>query len=89
MGSAAVVSTLLYWEQAALIYVLSTLLVCALLLIIAFSDLKGGDRELKSSASGDDVAAGFDAATTAPSPAMKGASQGEGRKPEATRQPES
>lgn len=40
IGSVGVVSALLYWEQA-LLYVLSTLMVCALLLVVAFSDLEG------------------------------------------------
>ena len=68
IGSVAVVSALLYWEQAALLYVLSTLMVCALLLVVAFSDLEGRDRKLNSSTSSDDVGARFDAATSAPSP---------------------
>ena len=42
------VTALLYWEQAALLYVLSTLAVCGLLLVVAFSDLDRG--EVKSDA---------------------------------------
>ena len=68
IGSVAVVSALLYWEQAALLYLPSTLMVCALLLVVAFSDLEGRDRKLNSSTSSDDVGARFDAATSAPSP---------------------
>ena len=37
---------LIYWEQTALLYVVSTLLVCALLLVVSFADLEGKDREL-------------------------------------------
>jgi hypothetical protein len=42
----AAVSALLYWEQTALLYVISSLLVTGLLLVVAFSDLEGRDREL-------------------------------------------
>ena len=45
-GAAALVSALLYSEQTALLYVLSTLAVCWLLLVVAFSDLEGRDKEL-------------------------------------------
>ena len=41
-----IVCALIYWEQTALLYVVSTLVVCALLLIVAFADLEGKDREL-------------------------------------------
>ncbi|HWT02737.1 MAG TPA: hypothetical protein VN256_20990 [Pyrinomonadaceae bacterium] len=44
------VSALLYWEQAALLYLLSTLAMCALLLVVAFSDLEGKEVELNESA---------------------------------------
>ena len=40
------VGALVYWEQTALLYVVSTLVVCALLLAVAFADLEGKDREL-------------------------------------------
>lgn len=45
-GAVAFVSALLYWEQTALLYVLSTLAMCGLLLVVAFSDLEGRDKEL-------------------------------------------
>ncbi|HWN07934.1 MAG TPA: hypothetical protein VNO50_01370 [Pyrinomonadaceae bacterium] len=45
-GVLAVVSALLYWEQAALLFVISTLAVCTLLLVVAFADLEGKDKEL-------------------------------------------
>lgn len=44
-ATVAFVAALLYWEQAALLYVLSTLAVCGLLLVVAFSDLEGRGRE--------------------------------------------
>ena len=45
-GSSAIVIALLYWEQAAVLYVLSTLAMCALLLVVAFSKLEVRDKEL-------------------------------------------
>jgi hypothetical protein len=42
------VSAMLYWEQTALIYALSTLAIAALLLVVAFSDLEGRDRVLSA-----------------------------------------
>ena len=42
----AIVSALIYWEQTALLYVVSTLVVCGLLSVVAFADLEGRDREL-------------------------------------------
>ena len=46
-GSSAIVIALLYWEQAAVLYVLSTLAMCALLLVVMFSNLEGRDKELQ------------------------------------------
>ena len=45
-GTSAIVIALLYWEQAAVLYVLSTLAMCALLLVVAFSNLEARDKEL-------------------------------------------
>jgi hypothetical protein len=45
-GTSAIVISLLYWEQAAVLYVLATLAVCALLLVVAFSNLEARDNEL-------------------------------------------
>ena len=45
-GSSAVVIALLYWEQAAVLYVLATLAMCALLLVVMFSNLEARDKEL-------------------------------------------
>ncbi len=44
--TAAGVSALLYWEHTALLYVISTLILTALLLAVALADLEGKDREL-------------------------------------------
>ena len=49
-GSSAIVITLLYWEQAAVLYVLSTLVMCAVLLVVAFSNLEERDTELHQTA---------------------------------------
>ena len=49
-GSTAIVVSLLYWEQAAVLYVLSTLAMCALLLVVAFSNLEARDKELHQTA---------------------------------------
>jgi hypothetical protein len=45
-GSSAIVIALLYWEQTAVLYVLSTLAMSALLLVVAFSNLEARDKEL-------------------------------------------
>ena len=44
-GSSAIVIALLYWEQAAVLYVLSTLAMCALLVVVMFSNLETRDKE--------------------------------------------
>ena len=49
-GSSAIVIMLLYWEQAAVLYVLSTLALCAVLLVVAFSNLEARDKELHQTA---------------------------------------
>lgn len=49
-GLPAIVIALLYWEQAAVLYVLSTLAVCALLFVVAFSNLEARDKELHQAA---------------------------------------
>jgi preprotein translocase subunit SecE len=45
LGAVALVTGLLYWEQAAIIYVLSVLALCGFLLVVAFSDLDRGARQ--------------------------------------------
>ena len=49
-GTSAMVIALLYWEQAAVLYLVSTLAVCALLLVVAFSNLEARDKELHQAA---------------------------------------
>ena len=48
-GGTSTVCALLYWEQAALLYVLSTLAICGLMLVVAFSNLEAKDKELHES----------------------------------------
>ncbi|HEU4595722.1 MAG TPA: hypothetical protein VFS10_11330 [Pyrinomonadaceae bacterium] len=64
MSAVAFVSALLYWEQTALLYVLSTLAMCGLLLVVAFSDLEGRDQELSESALNERAATDSDHETT-------------------------
>jgi len=52
----AAVAALLYWEQTALLFVISTLAVCILLLVVAFADLEGKDRALYKQAESDRAA---------------------------------
>lgn len=42
----AIISALIYWEQTALLFVLSTVVMCALLIIVAISDLEGKNKML-------------------------------------------
>ena len=49
-GAAAIVIALLYWEQTAVLYALSTLAMCTLLLVVAFSNLEARDKELHQTA---------------------------------------
>lgn len=65
-GAVASVSALLYLEQIALLYVLSTLAVCGLMLVVAFSDLKGRDKELHESNLNDMAATADDNEMTTP-----------------------
>ncbi len=68
-GSSAIVIALLYWEQAAVLYVLSTFAMCALLLVVMFSNLEGRDKELHQTALENMVAR--DAESTRSAPANK------------------
>ena len=45
LGVAIVIGTLIYLEQIAILYVLATISLVALLLIVAFADLEGVGRE--------------------------------------------
>ena len=49
-GSSVTVIALLYWEQTAVLYILSTLAMCALMLVVAFSNLEARDKELHQAA---------------------------------------
>ena len=46
----AAVCALLFEEQAGVLYVLSTLAVCGLLVVVAFSNLEAGDAEMQTAA---------------------------------------
>lgn len=46
--AAAAVCTLLFQEQVAALYVLSTLAVCGLLIVVAFSNLETRDAEMQA-----------------------------------------
>ena len=64
-GASATVIALLYWEQTAALYVLSTLAICALMLVVAFSNLEARDKELHQ-ASLEKTGPAFDDAESAP-----------------------
>ena len=49
-GASATVIELLYWEQTAVLYILSTLALCGLMLVVAFSNLEARDKELHKAA---------------------------------------
>ena len=48
--AAAAVCALLFQEQVAVIYVLSTLAICGLMIVVAFSNLEARDAELQTAA---------------------------------------
>lgn len=80
-GAVAFVAALLYWEQAALLYILSTLALCGLLLVVAFSNLESGDRKIGESTLNDKEAAAVGGeVTTVPSPVTPGRATGRGRR---------
>ena len=45
-GGTFTIGALLYWEQAGLLFVLSTLAICGLLLVVAFSNLEARVKEI-------------------------------------------
>ena len=49
--------SLIYWEMTALLYILATLGVTALLVIVALSDLTGAEGQPKEISQADDAAA--------------------------------
>jgi Flp pilus assembly protein TadB len=48
--AAAAVSALVFVEQIAVLYVLSTLAMCGLLMVVAFSNLEAKDAEMQAAA---------------------------------------
>jgi Flp pilus assembly protein TadB len=48
--AAAAVCALLFEEQAGVLYVLSTLAICGLLMVVAFSNLEARDAEMQTAA---------------------------------------
>jgi hypothetical protein len=48
LGALGVVSALIYWEQAALLYIASTLFISVVLILVAFANLEGKDRRLST-----------------------------------------
>ncbi len=56
-ATAALIIGLLYFEQTAVLYLLATLGLTALLAVVAFSDLSGSQRGTSDSELGDDAAA--------------------------------
>jgi hypothetical protein len=63
-SAAAIISALLYWNHLLLLYLLSTLAFCGLLLVVAFSDLESGDEELDAPACDDDSGSDSDVTST-------------------------
>ena len=53
--AAAAVTALLFEEQVAVLYVLSTLGICGLLLAVAFSNLEARDAEMQAAAIREDA----------------------------------
>jgi hypothetical protein len=53
--AAAAVAALLFEEQVAVLYVLSTLAICGLLIVVAFSNLEARDAEMQAAVVREDV----------------------------------
>jgi hypothetical protein len=51
--AAAAVCALLFGEQVALLYVLSTLAMCGMFIVVAFSNLEAKDAEMQAAAIGE------------------------------------
>ena len=64
-AATAIIVALIWTEQVALLYVLATLSVTALLMIVAMADLGGAQRPLTGTAPNDDSAALGDGSGTA------------------------
>ena len=48
--AAAAVAALVLQEQVAVLYVLSTLAICGLLIVVGFSNLEAGDKKMQAAA---------------------------------------
>lgn len=46
LSGLATISALIYWEQTGLLFILSTVAMCALLIVVAISDLERKNKEL-------------------------------------------
>jgi NADH:ubiquinone oxidoreductase subunit 2 (subunit N) len=68
VGTATLLIVLLYKEKADWLYVLATLGLTALLVIVAFADLRGKHGKVDEASLGDDSAAIGDGITTLASP---------------------
>ncbi|HEX8491733.1 MAG TPA: hypothetical protein VF658_02730 [Pyrinomonadaceae bacterium] len=68
-GLAALVIALLYFEQTAILYLLATLGLTALLIVVALADLSGARRVASETELGDDAAAIADGITGVAVPA--------------------
>jgi hypothetical protein len=67
----AIIIGLLYWERIALLYVLATLGVTALMIVVAMADLAGTKKPLAGPTPADDSAAIGDGITSARPSAAK------------------
>ena len=54
---AIITIALIYWEMTAVLYILATLSVTALLVVVAAADLTGAERQVTDVATADDAAA--------------------------------
>lgn len=50
LSGLGIISGLIYWEQTALLFVLSTVAMCVLLILVGIADLEGRDKELHKEA---------------------------------------
>lgn len=55
LGALGAVSALIYWEQAALLYIASTLFICVVLILVAFGKLAGEDPQFSGAPEGADT----------------------------------
>ncbi|HKZ01901.1 MAG TPA: hypothetical protein VI750_04540 [Pyrinomonadaceae bacterium] len=58
IGSLAIITiALIYWEMTAVLYILATLSVAALLVVVAAADLAGAEKQVTDVVTADDAAA--------------------------------